>query len=252
VTRGSDPLICNGIPHSAPAGVRVRNYQSDGVVPFKGTRRKQPVSEVILHETVTRDVKTTVRVLQKRRLGVHFIIGPDGTVTQHADPALARLEHAAPHNVRSVGIEIVNPVEVRFMKLGLPWDSYINAPWAVGRRYVLPRWPQVEAAAQLIAWLTTGDKHGLRIPRRWTNLRDGCFHMGRVAGADAPQPGLYAHSSFHHSDGSWPLLYAYLRLERGLTVEQAYSLATSLGQQAAPRIHMAPGNKRATDSPSVA
>jgi hypothetical protein len=222
----------------------VRTFREPGVAEFKGKFRRVPVTEIVLHETVTRDVKTTVRVLQKRHLGVHFIIGPDGSITQHADPALVRLEHAAPHNGASVGIEIVNPVEVRFMRLGLPWDTYINAPWAVGRKYVLPTWSQAEAAAQLIAWLTSPDADGLQIPRVWTSLRDGRFLMGRVPGAEAPQPGLLAHSAFKHADGSWPMLHAYLRLELGLTVDQAYRLAVSLGSQEAPQIHTPPPSRR--------
>jgi hypothetical protein len=240
VSLSNGSIISNGRTFTPPETLRVATYRDAGVAEFKGKPRRVPVTELILHETVTRDVKTTVRVLQKRRLGIHFIIGPDGSITQHADPALVRLEHGAPHNVRSVGIEIVNPVEVRFLKPGLAWNSCIPAPWAVGRKYVLPTWCQAEAAAQLIAWLTSSEEHGLQIPRAWRNLRGGRFLMGRVPGARAPKPGLYAHSTFHHSDGSWPLLYSYLRLESGLTDEQAYSRAVSLGQEAAPRVGTLP------------
>jgi hypothetical protein len=146
VTVTAGALICAGLTYPPPSSLRVRTFRDPGVVAFRGTPRRHRVSELILHETVTRDVKTTLAVLSRRRLGIHFIVGPDGEVTQHADPALTRVEHAAPHNVRSVGIEIVNPVQVRFLRRGLPWERHISAPWAVGRRYVLPTLAQVEAA----------------------------------------------------------------------------------------------------------
>jgi hypothetical protein len=220
--------------------LRVRTFREPGVVEFKGTPRRQPVTEALLHETVTRDVSTALKVLAKRRLGVHFIVGPDGSVTQHADPALTRLEHAAPHNASSVGIEIVNPVEIRYMRVGLPWERHMKASWAVGGEYVLPTKSQVEAAAQLVKWLTSPDAPGLRIPREWIGLRDGLLPMGRVAGAEAPRPGIYHHAAFHHADGAWPRLYAYLRIERGIWTDQAYDIACSLGKTAAARVGTPP------------
>jgi hypothetical protein len=62
--------------------------------------------------------------------------------------------------------------------------------------------------------------------------------MGRVEGAAAPRPGIYAHSAFHHADGSWPLLYAYLRLELGLAPADAHERAASIGQSRRPRVRM--------------
>ena len=65
----------------APYGVTVRNYKDLGVCRFNGRDRSGiPVTEVVLHETVTRDVKTTVRVIERRKLGVHLIVGPDGQI----------------------------------------------------------------------------------------------------------------------------------------------------------------------------
>jgi hypothetical protein len=237
VTLDVHALICAGAMHPAPPGLIVRNFCDPGIVAFKGTPRRHPVSELILHETVTRDVKTTLAVLSRRRLGIHFLVGPDGEVTQHADPALTRVEHAAPHNIRSVGIEIVNPVEVRHMKPSLPWKRYIRAPWAVGGRYVLPTLAQVEAATQLVAWLTSAAPR-LEIPRKWIGHTGHRLTMGRVAGAEAPAPGIYAHAAFHHADGSWPLLYAHLRLERGLGTRDAYDLAAAIGEKRRPLISL--------------
>jgi hypothetical protein len=231
-------IICNGATLPAPSGMHIRTYLDPRVPVFTGQPRKLPVTEITLHETVTRDVKTAQRVLARRRLGVHFIVGPYGDITQHADPALVRLEHAAPHNGRSVGIEVVNPVEARFLRDHLPWEEIIQVPWLRGG-YVLPTRAQAEATAQLVAWLTSESAPGLRIPRHWTGLRGGRMTMGRVPGSAKPRPGVWAHAAFRHQDGAWPLLYTILRLENGLSARRAYDVAVRLGKSSEPDLSKA-------------
>lgn len=55
--------------------------------------------------------------------------------------------------------------------------------------------------------------------------------MNRVPGADRPNPGIYAHTYFGHADGSWLVLYAYLRIEKkrdpGQAYEEAIEVATT-------------------------
>jgi hypothetical protein len=186
------------------------------------------VSEIIVHESVTRDVATTLRVLRRRRLGVHFLIAADGEVLQLADPITTRLEHAAPHNARSIGIEVVNPYEPRLLRRGLPWNRTIAARWAHGGHYVLPTPSQAEACALLIDWLCRAQEPGLRVPRVWRGLRGEVLAMGRVPGARRPAGGIYSHTYFHHADGAWPVLYAVLRLREGLGVSEAFELASEL------------------------
>jgi len=230
-------IVLNRVHVPAPDAMRVRTFVKDPSLAFAGSKRRKVVSEIVVHETVTRDVKSTLRVLRMRKLGVHFIVAPDGELLQLADPVRTRLEHAAPHNVSSIGIEIVNPVEPRFLRPRLPWTRTLKASWAAGGHYVLPTPEQAEACAVLIDLLTRERIQGIAAPRFFRGEKNSRLAMGRVAGAKRPQPGIWAHSYFHHQDGAWPVLYAWLRLEGGLAPEVAYERAAEL----------ASGNVRAVD-----
>lgn len=216
-----------------PIGVVVTNYLNPSVHRFRGRNRQgQVVNEFIIHETVTRSVADTVSVLIRRNLGVHLIMGPNGEITQHGDLADDSLGHAGPqHNRRSVGIEVVNPYYPKFLRSGLPWTRVIEAGWAHEGRYVVPTPQQAEAGAWLTAWITSLAARGLSIARRWIGLSNGRLAMNRVPGADRPNPGIYAHTYFGHADGSWLVLYAYLRIEKkrdpGQAYEEAIEVATT-------------------------
>jgi hypothetical protein len=220
-------LIVAGADVVVPAGLRVRNYRDPDVTRFKGRDRTgRAVTELILHETVTRSTAATVRVLLKRKLGVQLIVGPDGEITQHGDLAQDRLAHAGGHNGPSVGIEVVNPYYPKYASAKLPWKRIIDAPWAHQRRYVVPTPEQAEATAQLVQLLTSGDVKKLSIPRTWRGLSGTHLAMGRLADGDQRVPGIYAHTYFHHADGAWLVLYAWLRLEAGMPECIAYEEAT--------------------------
>jgi len=232
-------FIVNGQPRTKPPGVSVRNFTDAAVRRFRGRdRSKVPVTELILHETVTRDVRSTVRVLERRGLGVHLIVGPDGEVTQHGDLAIDQLAHAGSHNRASVGIEVVNPYYPSLLKPCLPWSEVIDAPWAHKGKYVLPTPAQAEATALLVAWLTSPAVCGLNIPRDWLGLADGRLAMGRVEAAGRRRPGIYAHHYFGHADGAWLALYAWLRIEAGLTPEAAYREAVARASGAKRRVDL--------------
>ncbi len=221
-------FIVDGRPFSPPEGVSAQNYLQHGVHRFPGRNRAgKPVTEVIVHETVTRSVASTVKVLERRKLGVHLIVGPDGVVTQHGDLACDRLAHAGGHNAPSVGIEVVNPYYPKYLKPGLPWSTVIEAPWAHKKRYVLPTPEQAEATSRLVAWLTSPEANGLCIPRCWVGLADGALAMGRVPRSRRSNPGIYAHHYFGHADGAWLVLYAWLRIVAGQKQEAAYREATA-------------------------
>ncbi|MBK8015216.1 MAG: N-acetylmuramoyl-L-alanine amidase [Deltaproteobacteria bacterium] len=221
-----DTLIVAGADVVVPAGLRVRNYRDPDVTRFKGRDRSgRAVTELILHETVTRSTAATVRVLLKRKLGVQLIVGPDGEVTQHGDLAHDRLAHAGGHNGPSVGIEVVNPYYPKYASAKLPWKRTINAPWAHQQRYVVPTPEQAEATAQLVQLLTSGTVDGLSIPRAWRGISGTRFAMSRISDGDQRVPGIYAHTYFHHADGAWLTLYAWLRLEAGMPECIAYEEA---------------------------
>jgi hypothetical protein len=226
VRQRADRIIIDGRPVPAPEGVSVRNYTEPGVLRFKGKDRSGgPVTEVIVHETVTRSVESTIRVLEERKLGVHLIVGQDGEVTQHGDLARDRLAHAAGHNGPSIGIEVVNPYYPRLTNSKLPWQLVIDSPWAHEGRYVVPTREQAEATAQLVRLLTGSGVEGLRIQRRWRGLLDSHLAMGRVPDGGVCAPGIWAHTYFDHADGAWLVLYAWLRLEAGLSADAAFEEA---------------------------
>jgi hypothetical protein len=52
--------------------------------------------------------------------------------------------------------------------------------------------------------------------------------MGPVGAAKTVSPGIYAHHYFGHADGAWLVLYAWLRLEAGLSKEDARTEAVRL------------------------
>ncbi len=220
-------LLLGGASEEA-TDLRVRSFIDDPTLRFLGTKRRASVTEIIVHETVTRDVKTTLLVLRRRRLGAHFVIAPDGEVLQLADPVTTRLEHAAPHNVRSVGIEIVNPVEPRFLRKGLPWTRVLCGAWAPGGHYVLPTAAQAEACTGLLEALTRARTARLAVSRTWRGLSGSRLAMGRATGSERPGSGIYAHGYFRHQDGAWPVLYAWLRLEACLPPEEAFERAAEL------------------------
>ena len=218
-------FIVGGQPLQPPAGIEVLNFNDSSVPRFHYRERAgKPVTELILHETITRSAADTLAVLKKRRLSVHLLLDEHGRFTQHGDLADDILAHASQHNSPSIGIEVVNPYSPRYLKPGLAWSTVIDAPWAYEKKYVLPTLAQAEAVARFIEWVTS-PASGLAIPRTWIGLAGTKLAMAAVRGANRPKPGIYAHQYFGHADGSLLVLYAWLRLEAGLAPEAAYAEA---------------------------
>ncbi len=226
-------FIVGGAEVEAPEGLRVRNFRAQGIARFPSRGRLARVNELVLHETVTTSVASTVSVLEQQGLSVHLIVGPDGEITQHGDLAVDLLWHAGPHhNGASFGVEVVNPYEPSLCHAGPPWTRTIAAPWAFGGRYVLPTPAQAEAVASLVAWATSGSVPGLAIPRAWPGLAKGAMALGRVPNVDRSAPGVLAHQYFDHADGAWLALYAWLRIEVGLDAERAFEEAVRRATEA--------------------
>ena len=226
---GTGTLLVGGRGITPPAGLSVTNFLDPGVPKLRArNRRGRVIDEFVVHETVTRSASATVSVLQNRGLGVHFIMGPDGTMTQHGDLADDLMSHAAPHNTRSVGIEVVNPYYPGNLRSGLAWSRTIRAGWADKGEYVLPTPAQAEATARLTAWITSARLGTLQVPRTWIGASGGSLSMSRVPDGDRARPGIYAHTYFHHADGSWLALYAWLRLMAGMSASAAYEEAARL------------------------
>ena len=233
-------LLVRGVGLPTAPALSVTNFLDPRVPRLVGaTRPGRPVTEFIVHETETWSSADTVTVLQKRALGVHLILGPDGAFTQHGDLGDDVTWHAGNHNGRSVGVEVVNPIFERNLPLytrlrprgaPLPWSRTISAGWLEGGSYVLPTPTQAEALARLVAWITSPAARGLSVQRRWIGLADGRFAMRLIPGAERLTAGIYAHShlSPRKQDGPWLVLYAWLRLEAGMMPNEAYEEAARL------------------------
>lgn len=229
-------FIVGGKVIEPPPGLDVLNFNDASVHHFGGRDRTgKPVTELIVHETVTRSASDTVAVLKKRRLGVHLILDEHGRFTQHGDLANDRLAHASQHNGPSIGIEVVNPYYPRYLKPGMAWSTVIDAPWAHEKKYALPTPAQAEAVSRFIEWVTS-PASGLAIPRTWIGLTGTALAMGPVESAAKLRPGLYAHHYFGHADGAWLVLYAWLRLEAGLAPEAAFDEAVRRATGARKRV----------------
>lgn len=230
-------IIVDGNEVEAP-GLTVKNFKTDTTV-FHFQNRGRPtksVTEVIVHETVSRSWSSTVDILKQRGLGVHFIADSDGTIYQHADLLLEDMWHASQHNEVSVGIETVNPFQTKFMPADGPWKTVLeNTPWTLDKTYVVPTPEQSEAVCQLLNWLTSAAANPLTIPQKWPGLAQSgdkvTMALGRVAACtNPPEPGVLAHYYFGHGDGAWLVLYAWLRLEPGLDPATAYAEAQRRAQ----------------------
>jgi hypothetical protein len=218
-------VVIHDEEYPAPDGMQILNFKSGAEYRFINQKRTCDVTEMIIHETVTSSAKATLDVLQQRNLGVHFIVGGDGTVYQHGDLKDDFLWHASEHNPQSVGIETVNPYYPSQNPHGGLWVNTINAPWADRGVYLVPTPEQAEVVTQLISFLTTAS--GLSIPKTWPGLSDQKMCMVRTPQSQLG-PGIYAHHYFGHADGSWLVLYAWLRLEPGLDPQSAYDAACNL------------------------
>jgi N-acetyl-anhydromuramyl-L-alanine amidase AmpD len=142
-------FIVSGRAIEPPPGIDVLNFNDESVHRFRGRDRTgEPVTELVIHESVTRSVADTVAVLKKRRLGVHLILDEHDRFTQHGVFANDRLAHASQHNGVSIGIEVVNPYCPKYLEPGMAWSAVIDAPWAHKKRYVLPTAAQAEAVAR--------------------------------------------------------------------------------------------------------
>jgi hypothetical protein len=232
----TEKVIVNSVKLTPPVGVTVSNFTDPNVYRFQNrVRGKCDVNQIILHETVTRDWASTVRVLKPKTasnpdgqgLGVHFIIDPEGVIYQHGDLQTDMLWHANAHSLQSVGIEIVNPYYPNLMPKAGVWSESINAPWADKGKYCLLTPSQAESVSILVDWLSS-DASGLKIPKKWVGVNASKqMIMGKLP-VDPNTPGVYAHHYFGHADGCWPLLYCWLRTEAKLSKNDAYLKAKEL------------------------
>lgn len=182
--------------------------------------------EWILHETG--GAGDPVPTLVRRKLGVEFVVMPDGRIRQHAD-LLANVQHIGHRNPWSIGVEVVNPYYPSQLPKNGPWEHVIEATWSHAlpgkpRGYVLPTPAQAEAVTDLTRWMTARPAPGIEVDWYWPGYARGSFAF--VALGQGPASGVWSHHHVGgHTDGAWLALYTFLRLVCELEAPQAYDAA---------------------------
>jgi hypothetical protein len=211
-------------------------------VPKKRTRK---VTKILCHESVTTDddvatdKDSTERILRKKKCGVHVMCDAgDGQLVQHNDLSTDVLWHASNHNVDSVGVEIIDPYYETYLPKDGPWSQVIDAPWAHKGRYVVPTLAQLTTWVRFVLAITNVCAGLLEIPRTWPGVRDGKMAMTRLSWLPKNKgkrqdvirstPGIWAHGYTEHSDGFFPVLFAWLVIEGGCDYEEALDKAVEL------------------------
>lgn len=213
-------------------------------------KRKHVVTQIVVHENVGPDHDVledeegeeddrTEKTLEKKGLGLHFMIGiPDddfdaSQVVQHND-LHDLLFHAGPLNTRSIGIEIINPYYPPASLKRLPWKHVIDAKWAHKKRYLLPTQAQMECLWRLVRGICDSSwPGGIEIPMTFVGADDnrGRLLMGMDKGIKTSTAGVWAHGYNNHADGFFPVLYCWLR-SRFMDPDQAYLNAVAMAKKA--------------------
>lgn len=220
--------------------------------PFSSyARGRTIIDEIVLHESVTRTVQSTVTTLAARGCGVHIIVDPLGVPTQHVslERACAHSEgfgKPSLHNERSIAIEVVNPY---YGPLALPDQQVINAVWAHKGRYAVPPPDQLEGVWMVVQRLTydpalpipTHQSAELKwVPRVFPGVQRKYlvgprhFYWGRIKKHEVP--GVMAHHRWYHADALFVEHYCLLR-SLGFASFDAHArtlVAASSGKRSTP------------------
>lgn len=213
----SNCLVVNGDPVLLPVsmtalGITCSNFVADDQLHFQSRKRKKPVSHVVIHESAGGvDGYRTIRGLHKRGLGVHIVIHPDGSLTNHADLILDRLIHANQLNHTSVGIEVINPyLGARVKK---PFDKVVDGKWWTWKKKGYPHTYCVPTNAQMLTIKLLAPVLSdllpdcpLAFPTAGLNKRQTRIDGWKDSPKAKPGPGWVAHRDFAtHADGRYIL-----------------------------------------------
>lgn len=223
----SDALVVGGQLLEVD-GLSVRNWADEAVHHFEPNRLDcrdaDQIDEIVVHESESTEwTDSQVDALQGHEppLGVHFAVLRDGTVYQHND-VVQRLPHAAPHNDRSIAIEVVNdPVPGDGSAPRLDSTVWNTLGSDDDRPYRTPTEAQMQATSRLVSQFTRGGSGSpVRVPLTWPGVLNEyfvCYNVPSLNGDGAdPVTGITAHGHFGgpeaHIDGYFPTLYLWLRL----------------------------------------
>jgi len=181
---------------------------------LRSYKRRGPLDQVVLHESVTPTAASCVKVLKRRKLGVHYTIDrdEDGTVRSHVPIDRACSHAGSGHNHRSIAIEIINNY---YGSRAKDEDATIKAVWAHKKEYILPYESQMKSLWRLYVWLVIYSDVYIAFP----GIKDGVMKWGRIENHKAG--GTMAHHRWAHADGCFPEAYLYCR-SRGMGHDDAW------------------------------
>ena len=191
-------------PKWVKRGKRLRSY-----------KRRGQADQIVLHESVTRTAAGAVKVLKRRKLGVHYSIDRDaeGTVRSHVPIARACSHAGAGHNHRSIAVEVINPY---YASRARPGDDILSGVWVHKKEYILPLESQMRSLYRLMIWLVIYADIDISFP----GISAGVMRWGRIK--DHKVAGVMAHHRWAHADGCFPEAYLYCR-SRGMDHEGAWN-----------------------------
>ena len=173
---------------------------------FKSRRTKLNFELIVLHETVTNSKADTIKHLQKKGYGYHYIIDAWGNVSQHV-PLSNITNHCGRLNTYSIGIAFVTPYLEAYNKYPELWSTIDDRPWYQWRRktdkYCPPNNSQIIAGKKLIESLCARGNVPLEFPTISLSKSNP-----RVTVAQAKDmKGIIAHRDFskNRTDGRYPL-----------------------------------------------
>lgn len=199
-------------PPFTRAGDSLRSYSRKGI----------EIDQLVIHESVTRTAADAVKVLKRRKLGVHYCIDRDGTISHHAPVAKATAHGGAGHNRRSIGIEVINPYYPKYAK----GADKVGAVWAHKKEYVLPTDAQLRSLHKLVCWLVVK----WDIPVTFPGVQSDHFIWGRII--EHNTPGVMAHHRWAHADGLFCEHYLLCRLSGA---DHEYALGLTMDAVASKR-----------------
>lgn len=175
-------LIIGG--NEYPCATPVRDWREHGMQHEIGEghnkRRKKVIDLFVLHWTGGEGSPQTMhRVLEKRDLGVEFMVDREGVIWQFADPIEVDTADAGYINPRSVGVEITNYGHRRkahqIPRKGRDRETYITTMRGRKRRFARFYEPQILAAMDLCDALVACNHPGMQIPRCIPRDDEGCI-----------------------------------------------------------------------------
>ena len=209
------------------------------VTGFETYKRKEPITGIVLHESVSTSVTSTEKALQSGGNGVHYIVDMDGHAYMYYDPSEYVTAHTGAGvntNATTVGIEFVNPYKPSKTSAG---QTVLETPWAAGGKYVVPPAAQLEAGYAVV--YQVGAKYG--VPVVFPGATGDSFQM---SGSGINGSGIRSHQQIgDHADGSFPALYMAIRA-RGYNPAEAYAAAVEAVKQGGKSVVLPPVKGYAT------